>query len=70
MEKIPLGSRTTCDDIHRTQKSGILLDQKSMEPGVTLMGTGVDKLQLQDSLPTGKLRRETRHLKETAGVAS
>ena len=54
MEKIRLGGRTTHDSIHGPPKFTILFDQKSLEPVTNSMSTGVDKLQLQNSLPTGK----------------
>jgi len=63
MEKVPLGGRGTRDGIHGPPKPTVLLDQKSLEPATDPMGTGVDKLQLQDSLPTGKQGRETRRFK-------
>jgi len=34
------------------------------------MGTGVDKLQLENSLPTRKPGRETRRVESMAGVPS
>jgi len=54
MEKIPLGLRRTCDGIYGAPKFTILFDQKSLEPATNSMGTGVDELQLQNSLLTGK----------------
>ena len=59
MEKIPLGGRRTLDGIHRSPKPTVLFDQKSLEPATDSMGTGVDKLQLQNCLPTGKQGWET-----------
>jgi len=70
MEKIALRQRRTCDGIHRLPQPTVLFDQKSLEPATDLMGTGVDELQLQNSLPTGKLGRETRRVESTAGVPS
>ena len=63
MEKIPLGGRRTRDRIYGPPKFTILFKQKSLEPMTNSMGTGVDKLQLQNSLSTGKQRREARRVK-------
>jgi len=63
MEKVSLAGRGTRDGIYRPPKSTILLNQEGIEPEANLIGTGVDKLQLQDSLSTGKQRWETRRVK-------
>jgi len=68
MEKIPLGGRRTRDGIHRPPKPTVRFDQKSLEPATDSMATGVDKLQLQNGVPTGKEGRETRRVRSTAGV--
>jgi len=57
------GEEEPCDGIHGPPKPTVLFDQKSLEPTPNLMGTGVDKLQLQNSLSTRKQRRETRSVK-------
>jgi len=54
MEKIPLGGRKTHDGIYGPPKFTILFDQKSLEQGTNLMGTRIEELLLQNSLPTGK----------------
>ena len=59
MERMPQGRRRTSDCIYQPPESTLLLEYKGMEPAANLMGTGVDELQLQESLPRGKQRRET-----------
>jgi len=63
MEKVPLGGRRTRDGIHGPPKPTVLFEQKSLEPATDSMGTGVDKLQLQNTLSSGKQGRETRRVK-------
>ena len=70
MQKIPLGGRRTRDGIHQPPKPTVLFDQKSLKPATDSMGTGVDKLQLENSLPTRKPGRETRRVESMAGVPS
>ena len=58
MEEIPLGRRRARAGIYRPPKSTGYPDQKSLEPATNSMSTGVNKLQLQNSLSAGKQRRE------------
>ena len=58
-----MGRRRTRDSIHRPLKSTIFPDQKGLEPSTNSMGTGVNKLQLQDSLSARKDWREIRRVK-------